>query len=965
MARAMKKNIRTFLFVALAATIAAACSREEPAPRASVTHRVTIHALQGDTKTLIEEGISSAAFRWSADDADRFSLKENATAGSDISIDSSDGYETITLAATFETVAAAEYTYSAVLAKKMSGGNPQIPVRQTSTGSAYDPDADILVARPETFATPQDELSLQFARPAVINKMTLKGLTAGETISRVLVSADNQIAGSYSVSGNSWTGTSSEIEIHTSQTVPASGQITVYFVSMPVSGATLTVRAISVNTIYSKTFSRTIDLVRDQVTVFGVSGLTATPKPDYSGTYVMTNASGTRMAKPWGSGENNIKSIETEQDGGVVYYDPDAVDINAAKMTFARVADGEYAGMYTILQNSKYLYASAPSNNNIRGTESLSADCYWDVLLLDGEWTAVARASANRNVLQFNEGNSLFSCYSTDSQSAFALFDASSAAKPSPAIAADHINRSSSAAAGVNTGATFNSNTSSVSAAAYADEGLSTPCDWLSVAVAGTTVNYTVTENSTGADRIGYIRITATNAESHSVSKVIRLTQSAGISYTLTFTSITESCNDYTSTWTQTCGGHSWTMTYFNNYNKGWEASGYVRCGRKDVASAATITTSIPEAIAKVTLNISAITAAKVNSITLYVDTSAGFDSGNLQTVNASVASGIQNLLVPVPRENCHYKLVFDCAGGTSNGLVTLLSVVYTAENSGSATSYLPGGWLELPSYSTSAMSPTTTSTLTDLHLLKHFAMMGGDMARNYTCLYDPEMYASYWVAYPLCADHLGTGRDESWAYDPDVLASKQTNLTSGAYGVSLSTENYPSNLYSRGHQLPNADRNGVAAMMAQTYYMTNLTPQIQNGFNSPVWSGLEDAVRGFTTGCDTVYVVTGAAFRKATDGTESITYITNKRDSKSLPVPNYYWKALLKVTWTAGEVSAASAIGVWMPHADLKGETYASYVVSVDQLEAWTGFNLFANLPEALQTAAESNTSWSSFSSF
>ena len=281
-----------------------------------------------------------------------------------------------------------------------------------------------------------------------------------------------------------------------------------------------------------------------------------------------------------------------------------------------------------------------------------------------------------------------------------------------------------------------------------------------------------------------------------------------------------------------------------------------------------------------------------------------------------------------------------------------------------------PAGWLELPTYTTSAMSGTTTSSLSDLYYLKHSATMGGSMQRNYTCLYDPEMYASYWVAYPLCYDHInGSGRSNQWAYDPDVPQSKQTNCVSGAYSVYLDTENYTNNYYSRGHQIANADRNGVDDMCDQTYYMTNITPQIQNGFNGGVWNNLETAVQNLTSSCDTVYVVTGAAFRKKTVGTESITTIVNSRDSKTLPVPNYYWKALLKVTWSGSTVTAASAIGFWLPHQDLKGADYADYAVSVDQIEAWTGFDIFANLPgdnsSGIEKTAEANTSWTSFQNF
>ena len=278
-------------------------------------------------------------------------------------------------------------------------------------------------------------------------------------------------------------------------------------------------------------------------------------------------------------------------------------------------------------------------------------------------------------------------------------------------------------------------------------------------------------------------------------------------------------------------------------------------------------------------------------------------------------------------------------------------------------------GWLEMPAYTTSAMSGTSSSSLSDLYLLRHSASMGGITQRNYSCLYDPEMYASYWVAYPLCLDHLGSGRDESWGYDPDVEESKQAEVFPYSYGTGAShpTANFSDNYYARGHQIPNADRNGVSAMMAQTYYMTNITPQLQKGLNEHIWLDLEKAVRSLldSPSCDTVYVVTGAAFRKK-GGSETISKITS-RYGEEIPVPNYYWKALLKVKWSGNEVTGASAIGFWLPHDDLYGEDYDDdkYVFSVSQIENWTGFDLFANLPAALQNVAETNESWSDFQNF
>ncbi len=133
----------------------------------------------------------------------------------------------------------------------------------------------------------------------------------------------------------------------------------------------------------------------------------------------------------------------------------------------------------------------------------------------------------------------------------------------------------------------------------------------------------------------------------------------------------------YTSSWENISGGLTLNLVYFNNNNKGWS---FVKCGRSGNASVGTITTTtaIPEAISKVTVTIDAITVSKVNSIKLYVDTVSSFDSVSLQTVNlASIGTGDKEFSVETPTANCYYKLEFDCASGSSNGLVTVSKIVY------------------------------------------------------------------------------------------------------------------------------------------------------------------------------------------------------------------------------------------------------------------------------------------------
>ena len=196
--------------------------------------------------------------------------------------------------------------------------------------------------------------------------------------------------------------------------------------------------------------------------------------------------------------------------------------------------------------------------------------------------------------------------------------------------------------------------------------------------------------------------------------------------------------------------------------------------------------------------------------------------------------------------------------------------------------------------------------------------------ARNYTHLYDKDKYASLWTAYPLYSSTTGGSRKESWSANPseNILPSSQINTWNGSYGVS-----YGSTIYARGHQIPDADRSRNATMQQQTYYATNLVPQIQDHFNGGIWMNLEDALRNEIPASDTLYVVTGVTF-KTVGGNESITYIKPQHDSKQCPVPNYFWKVVMKVKRNSQkQVTSASTVGFWFEHKQYKdsNETYAT----------------------------------------
>ena len=149
-----------------------------------------------------------------------------------------------------------------------------------------------------------------------------------------------------------------------------------------------------------------------------------------------------------------------------------------------------------------------------------------------------------------------------------------------------------------------------------------------------------------------------------------------------------------------------------------------------------------------------------------------------------------------------------------------------------------------------------------------------------------------------------------------------------------------------------------------QTFYVTNSVPQIHENFNNGIWQTLEAALQSEAKS-ETIYIVTGVAFAKVGE-TKTIKYTTAKDDIKQVPIPNYFYKVVLKVkTNSSGVVTSASTVGFWFEHKTYSTTTYSNYAVSVDQIEEWTGFDFFPNLPDTVEASAEQNSLWTAFQNF
>ena len=225
-------------------------------------------------------------------------------------------------------------------------------------------------------------------------------------------------------------------------------------------------------------------------------------------------------------------------------------------------------------------------------------------------------------------------------------------------------------------------------------------------------------------------------------------------------------------------------------------------------------------------------------------------------------------------------------------------------------------GWMELPSMD----NP-------DLGYFTHSFKMDGKTYRNFSFGWSQKDRVALWVAYPLCKLYTNgsAGRTNAWALDP--LLGDLSAAPFGGYAGS----------YARGHQLPSADRQCCDEANAQTFYGTNMTPQL-NEHNEGIWSALESKVRTIASGSDTTYVVTGVIV-SASSKKEKDSY------NNSVTIPDAYFKVLLRYSKssTLGQWNAAA---FYLEHRKYSENLGKQHSMSVDELEAMTGIDFFANLP-------------------
>ena len=219
----------------------------------------------------------------------------------------------------------------------------------------------------------------------------------------------------------------------------------------------------------------------------------------------------------------------------------------------------------------------------------------------------------------------------------------------------------------------------------------------------------------------------------------------------------------------------------------------------------------------------------------------------------------------------------------------------------------------------------------------------------QYTASYSQTRGTPNWVSYNLDATHFGAeDRCDCFTFDPELPGSF-TRYTTADYTGAGAFHGYG---IDRGHLARSFDRTTGSLDNATTFYFTNIIPQAADQNQGP-WSALEIHLGDLARFQNReVYIVAGVAGSKGTVKNEGV-----------ITIPASTWKVAVALPRDQGLGNVDSpedvaVIAVIMPNdPGVRNVPWQTYETTVDAVEALSGYDLLALLPDQIEIALESGT--------
>ena len=201
----------------------------------------------------------------------------------------------------------------------------------------------------------------------------------------------------------------------------------------------------------------------------------------------------------------------------------------------------------------------------------------------------------------------------------------------------------------------------------------------------------------------------------------------------------------------------------------------------------------------------------------------------------------------------------------------------------------------------------------------------------------------SDWVAFRLRRDDLLAGdvqRKDAFRSDPEVPA-----------GHRVVKADYTGTGYDRGHLAPAAAMKWSPEAMSQSFFMSNMAPQLGTGFNRHIWKSLEQRMRQWACERGVLYVVAGPLYEE-----RPITHLVYDKDGDGVDdngvlvdVPSHFYKL-------AFDPARIEAIAFILPNEKLETKDLPKFLHSIDDIEARARLDFLSMIWDGAEQAIENH---------
>ena len=198
---------------------------------------------------------------------------------------------------------------------------------------------------------------------------------------------------------------------------------------------------------------------------------------------------------------------------------------------------------------------------------------------------------------------------------------------------------------------------------------------------------------------------------------------------------------------------------------------------------------------------------------------------------------------------------------------------------------------------------------------------------------YNTQRLIPNWVAYELTAEEVAGEAPRAKGFSMDLDYKDRQAMR----------EDYSNTGWDKGHMAPSADMKWSQTAMNESFYLTNICPQ-NHDLNGKAWHSLERYVRDWAVKYGSVWVVCGPYVYANNYGTIG---------TRNVVVPDGFFKAVLR-----NDGKTFHSIAFVFENNDNK-QPVNNAVVSVNDVEALIGYDLFTNLNDRIEETVEAQANW------